>query len=653
MLKLLPILLLMTLLFGCSGADQIKKEQSSVAIVFLEDPANQLSESLHTRLIQAVQQQVVQKGYTLLDPQLMIKKGWKIGADGDQQIFQKINTEFRGDLLFHFSIIPERSGSNLIISGRKIDLKDGLVKSQGRITYSAITPEDKMIAQGEALITTLLRKEAQQRIVIELQTDLFLKKSMRRMVRLAFEEVATRHKYVVVDDRVKQIAFGRIQKDRQWKQNDPKFLQELGKQLAANEMVLVEITALDQQGVLLITNRFVNLKTGLVVKTENRKYDARNDQDYTELFDTVQILAERFLCKSCQETQVAHIQLPDLPQKQFDTVKIGLSRALNDSNISISDKPGSDVTLTVRVKVVERNGKQEIVLEMIDRQGKVTKTIQGVMGPQSKLNDLAYGLMRSAFKKQIKSMITPLKLTFIQAPAGTFQMGYGGKGALKQKAGMVKVPTEEQQRVTIKEPFWIASHEVDQKTWNQFMGKNPSAHKACLDCPVEKVSFQEIQHFIKILNENDPNFSYRLPSDLEWEYAARADATTPYHWGKVAEGGDPYTWHRGNSMNQTHPVGQKKANPWGLYDIHGNVYEITSRLHRYNLLNPKNPLQRFASCSIVIRGGAFTGKIVRATKPNFFPGIRNMGYKAVNCMMSSSNQLGFRLVAFEKNKAKK
>ena len=104
------------------------------------------------------------------------------------------------------------------------------------------------------------------------------------------------------------------------------------------------------------------------------------------------------------------------------------------------------------------------------------------------------------------------------------------------------------------------------------MEDNPSYFKGD-DLPVENVSWDDVQEFIKKLNKKENTHNYRLPSEAEWEYAARAGTTTRYSFGDDDSKLGEYAWYIENSGDKTHPVGNKGANPWGLYDVHGNVWE--------------------------------------------------------------------------------
>ena len=169
-------------------------------------------------------------------------------------------------------------------------------------------------------------------------------------------------------------------------------------------------------------------------------------------------------------------------------------------------------------------------------------------------------------------------------PAGTFKMG-----SPKSDKGS---DTEPQHEVQITQGFWLMETEVTQRQYEAFMKPNPSRFKNCGSCPVENVHWHEAALFANQLSDKEKmphcftcNNSicegignkttdyvsckgWRLPTEAEWEYAARAGTTTP-RYGLLND----IAWYLGNSGKKTHPVGQKQANAWGLRDILGNVWE--------------------------------------------------------------------------------
>jgi len=151
-----------------------------------------------------------------------------------------------------------------------------------------------------------------------------------------------------------------------------------------------------------------------------------------------------------------------------------------------------------------------------------------------------------------------LKCAFI--PAGRFMMGYGRYRYEK--------PVHE---VTIREPFYIGVYPVTQGQYTSVIGANPSRFEGD-DRPVENVSWDDALAFCRELSSLSDR-SVKLPSEAQWEYACRAGSTGKYSFGDSESDLDSYGWYEANSGGETHPVGQKRPNAWGLYDMHGNVWE--------------------------------------------------------------------------------
>ena len=142
-------------------------------------------------------------------------------------------------------------------------------------------------------------------------------------------------------------------------------------------------------------------------------------------------------------------------------------------------------------------------------------------------------------------------------------------------------------RVRLTRGFWMGKYEVTQDQWQSVMGNNPSHFTNCGgDCPVEEVSWIDTQNFIERLNARSGGGKYRLPTEAEWEYAARAGTTTDTYAGDITQptGDDPVVnrigWYRENSGGSTHPVGEKEPNTFGLHDMLGNVLGVGGGLVR-------------------------------------------------------------------------
>ncbi len=173
-----------------------------------------------------------------------------------------------------------------------------------------------------------------------------------------------------------------------------------------------------------------------------------------------------------------------------------------------------------------------------------------------------------------KKMPNKVGMNMVFVPEGSFVMGSPpeekGRGS-----------NEELHRVTISRGFYISETEVTQGQWKKLMGDNPSAFKDGGDSmPVEQVSWNDCQEFIKKLNKFEKTDKYRLPTEAEWEYACRAGSTTAFSSGEITNVGcktnkslDLTAWYCGNSTSKPHLVATKKPNNWGLYDVHGNVSE--------------------------------------------------------------------------------
>ncbi|NLA39893.1 MAG: formylglycine-generating enzyme family protein [Smithella sp.] len=177
--------------------------------------------------------------------------------------------------------------------------------------------------------------------------------------------------------------------------------------------------------------------------------------------------------------------------------------------------------------------------------------------------------------------------------------------------------------------FYIGKYEVTQGQWKAVMGENPSSFKNCGDnCPVETVSWNDIQQFLQRLNSRSGK-QYRLPTEAEWEYAARSGGKSEKYAG--GNDVDAVAWYYKNSGSNTHPLGQKRPNGLGLYDMSGNVWEWCSDWYgeKYYSQSPRdNPDGPSSGSYRVLRGGSWgtrPGFVRAAYRVRFNPGVRVYG----------------------------
>jgi formylglycine-generating enzyme required for sulfatase activity len=188
-------------------------------------------------------------------------------------------------------------------------------------------------------------------------------------------------------------------------------------------------------------------------------------------------------------------------------------------------------------------------------------------------------------------------MQFKRLPAGSFLMG--APDSEKDRR-----PNDcPQHKVTLTQPFYLGVYLVTQEQYEKVMGKNPSNFKGAKR-PVETVNWSEAQDFCLKLSKLQMNMTYRLPTEAEWEYAARAGTQTAYYWGDNFDG--QYAWCKENSKGESQEVGTRQPNAWGLYDMSGNAWEwCADWFGAYPASEQVDPKGAASGSNRVLRGGAW------------------------------------------------
>ena len=254
-------------------------------------------------------------------------------------------------------------------------------------------------------------------------------------------------------------------------------------------------------------------------------------------------------------------------------------------------------------------------------------------------------IVQSVFAQRKYNMEThePLRIYMVNVSGGKFDMGDDTSMVDRRPAHTVML-----------NDFLMSSYEVTQRQWRAVMDNNPSSYE-CDDCPVNNVSWDDVQIFISKLN-HALHTNYRLPTEAEWEYAARGGqldvinhVDNPHAMGKQLSGrrlAQTIAWYNRNSNDHVHKVGVKQPNELGLYDMSGNVEEWCSDLYsetyytKKPISNPKGP---DGGLSHVVRGGSYFSEASELSVTR----------RAAYLPTTRSITLGFRLAADWEKKEKK
>ena len=223
-----------------------------------------------------------------------------------------------------------------------------------------------------------------------------------------------------------------------------------------------------------------------------------------------------------------------------------------------------------------------------------------------------------------KEITNSIGMKLVLIPKGKFMMG--------SPESEVRIADATQHEVTISKDYYLGVYEVTQAQYEKMMGKNPSRFQGdnlrgdslrrdSTNHPVEQVSWGDAVKFCKKLSdlpeEKKAGRVYRLPTEAEWEYACRAGSKSAYSFGESSKSLGDYAWFYENSNGQTHPVGEKKANAWGLYDMQGNVWEWCSDWYgQYPKGAVSDPVGPREGSFRVIRGGSYFSEAANCRSAN-------------------------------------
>lgn len=224
-----------------------------------------------------------------------------------------------------------------------------------------------------------------------------------------------------------------------------------------------------------------------------------------------------------------------------------------------------------------------------------------------------------------KKTIAGFAQDMVKVESDTFSMGAAGGERDEMPVHTVKLSS-----------YLIGRYEVTQLQWTMVMGSNPSQFSNCANCPVENVSWQDTQAFIAKLNELTGK-QFRLPTESEWEFAARGGRKRQAYAFSGSETIDAVGWYDKNSEDKTHPVGQKQPNQLGLYDMTGNVFEWCADLYgSYPYAGiVTDPQGASNGTRRVLRGGSW----------NYDAGSNRITYRANGMPDKHLSSIGFRLAA--------
>ena len=235
-----------------------------------------------------------------------------------------------------------------------------------------------------------------------------------------------------------------------------------------------------------------------------------------------------------------------------------------------------------------------------------------------------------------KEITNSIGMKLVLIPKGKFMLG-------SPESEEDRDDDETQHEVTISKDYYLGVHEVTQAQYEKVTGANPSYFQgdeikgSSSNHPVEQVSWEDAVEFCKKLSdlpeEKAAGRVYRLPTEAQWEYACRAGSKTAYSFGESSKSLGDYAWFNENSNDQTHPVGEKKANAWGLCDMHGNVFEWCGDwFNEYPKGAVSDPTGPKGGSGRMHRGGSWYGEAANCRSANRYwldpsDRINGIGYR--------------------------
>jgi formylglycine-generating enzyme required for sulfatase activity/predicted Ser/Thr protein kinase len=235
----------------------------------------------------------------------------------------------------------------------------------------------------------------------------------------------------------------------------------------------------------------------------------------------------------------------------------------------------------------------------------------------------------TASQQNNTSILNKLVKDMVYVAGGTFTMGCTAEQADEC------YNTEKPAHQVSLNGFYIGKYEVTQAQWREVMGNNPSRFSGCDNCPVEQVSWNDVQDFLRKLSQKT-GINFRLPTEAEWEYAARGGNQSRGYKYAGSDRIDAVAWYGDNAGENTHPVGQKQANELGLYDMSGNVWEwCHDWFESYSSTGQSNPGGPGRGSNRVNRGGGWD------CDANYCRGAYRFNFRPDNRFYS----IGFRLVS--------